>query len=176
MRKRVVAGLAGVALFTALVGAAQPVGADESSEPVAETTGCSEGQWPAAVEGQPPGLAPGAPAGMYLWHDTHGWHAVVTEPGRDPARFAGRIRSASEIYGVERRTERRDALVRQSEHVLRFRFTNFGGLDGIQFRTRCGDGIGVTGALNGTKLTPDQVFIGADGHHPATVSFVIRRG
>lgn len=172
--KAAVGGLALAALVTIGSGAA-PAGADESSEPAAETTGCTFGTWPAVAQGQPTGFTAGAAAGVYLWHSDAGWRLRVTHPGTDKIVFRGTVTSASTIHGVERRTESRDAVVSRNRHRIAFRFTNYGHIDGMDFRMACGAGFAVNVTVNGQPVAADHVFIGADAHHPGQVPFRVER-
>jgi hypothetical protein len=159
---------------TTVVALALPAGA-ATTAPTDENA-CTNGHWPAEMQGRPASLAPGAAAGVYLWHSENGWHLFVTHPGTDKAVFTGRIVSSGKIFGVARDTERRDRVkVTRSNKAIAFRFTNYGKLDGIHFRTRCAQKLTVTGSLNGHQLTPDQVFLGSGGVHPPTVPFTIER-
>lgn len=172
--KRMVAGFAAVA---ALVGVtlAAPAGAS-TPEPASEAAQCRYGQWPSAVEGRPTMLKPGAAAGIYVWHDANGWHLFATHPGHARAVFRGRVVSSSHLYAVERDDERRDeVVVSPRDKAFDFRFVNHGYLDGAAFHVTCGRVIGVTGTLDGKRLTSDQVFVGRDGHHPNQVPFEVVR-
>jgi len=176
--KRLIAGatVCGVAAFG--LGAVLPAGAQTSgsSEPATETTQCDYGQWPADVQGRPVQLQAGSEAGVYLWHDTHGWHAFVTHSDHSIAVFRITVRSSSTVYGVETHDERGDAVIEhRDDHAVTLRARNFGYLDGMNFRTTCGRGIEVSGTINGQPLLPSQVFIGHDGHHPSTLPLTIKR-
>lgn len=171
MARAAVAGAAVAAVMAAAIGTA-PAGAAPTGtgpEPVAETAGCSFGTWPADAEGQPAGFQAGAAAGVYLWHTDGGWRLRVTHPGTDKVVFRGTITSTARIHGVERRTESRDAVIAPGPHRVGFRFTNYGRIDGLDFRMGCGAGFGVDVSVNGRRIPADHVFIGADGHHPAQV-------
>ena len=134
-----VAGLAVAALVGSGAGAAA-AGAEEAAEPAAESTGCRVGTWPAEAEGQPVAFQAGAAAGAYLWHSATGWHLRVTHPGSSKAVFRGTIASGARLHGVARRTEAADAVVTTGRHRIGFRFTNYGAVDGVDFRVGCGPG------------------------------------
>lgn len=172
--KRMIARVAiGTMVLAGSVAVAAPAGA---SEPASETTKCGFGHWPAEVQGKPGSLQAGAATGVYLWHDDNGWHLYATHPGHDRVVFKGRVVSSGHIYGVGRHVEGRDVVtVVGHDKSVDFRFANYGYLDGAHFRTSCARRIGVTGYINGVELTPDQVFIGADGHHPGSVPFEVAR-
>jgi hypothetical protein len=173
-RTLAVVGIAGgVALG---LGTVMPAGADTGPETAAETTGCSFGHWPADVQGRPVQLAAGATAGLYLWHDDHGWHAFVTHENHDPVVFRITVRSASNIFGVETHDESGDAVIEHADnHAVTLRATNWGYLDGMNFRTACGAGIEVSGTIDGVPLDANHVWIGHDGDRPPQVPFRIGR-
>jgi len=166
-------GLVAVALTMTAV-ATPAARADDSSS---EDGGCGDlGHWPADVQGVPEGLRAGAAAGIYVWHDADGWHLVATHPGHERSVFTGRIVTDGDIFGIGRRIEGPDKVSVTSGHrLLGYRFTNFGYIDGVAFRTRCGEHIGISGSIDGHPLTPEQVFIGRDGHHPDAVPFGLVR-
>ena len=177
--KRIIGMTAACGIAAIGLGAVLPAGAQTSgstTEPAAETNQCQYGQWPAEVQGRPVQLQPGAAAGLYLWHDDHGWHAFVTHADHSPVVFRITVRSASKIYGVETHDERGDAVIEHAdEHAVTLRARNFGYLDGMNFRTACGPGIEVSGTINGTPLQASQVFVGHDGDHPAQFPTKIKR-
>ena len=178
--KRVIAMAAITGTAAIGLGAALPAGAQTSAsdapEPTAETTGCQFGQWPAAVNGRPVQLQPGATAGLYLWHDDTGWHAFVTHANHRPVTFRITVKSTTKIYGVETHDEGGDAVIEHADdHAVTLRARNFGYLDGMNFRTACGRGIEVSGTIDGHPLDAAHVFVGHDGNHPAQVPVVIKR-
>src|SRR5207245_2055907 len=160
--KRVIAmtAISGVAAIG--LGGLLPAGAQTASdapEPAAEATGCAYGQWPAEVQGRPVQLQAGAAAGLYLWHDDHGWHAFVTHANHRPVEFRITVRSTTRIYGVETHDESGDAVIEHAdEHAVTLRARNFGYLDGMNFRTECGTGIEVSGTIDGAPLNAAHVF------------------
>jgi len=177
--KRIMAAAAVCGVVAIGLGTVLPAGAQtgrDTSEPAPETTQCQYGQWPGEVHGRPVQLQPGAEAGLYLWHDDHGWHAFVTHADHTPVLFRITVRSTSKIYGVETHDEHGDAVIEHADdHAVTLRARNFGYLDGMNFRTACGPGIEVSGRINGTPLQASQVFIGHDGEHPATFPVKIKR-
>jgi hypothetical protein len=149
---------------------------EPAPEPSADNAACANGQWPSDTEGMNPALQPGAPAGIYVWHSDRGWHLYVTHPGEDKATFTGIVHADSGLYAVARRDERNDVVRIRGPRRVDYRFNNYGHIDGMDFKVRCrGHYVKISGRLDGTPLTPDQVFIGADGHHPTSVPFVIER-
>lgn len=165
--------LAAVATLAATT-IATPVLAAERKAPKREQ--CHQGTWPAEADGRPVGLKAAAPAGLYVWHDADGWNAAVTHENKERMVFRGTIKASGKIESVERRTERADrSKVNHHHNTVSFEFNNFGGVDGLVFKTACSRKITFSGSINGKRLTADQVFIGAEGHHPDKVPFSIVR-
>lgn len=175
-KARTTMGAVAVAALVATGAGAAPAGAAEgATEPAAEAAGCNAGMWPANVGGQPASFEAGAATGVYLWHTDAGWRLRVTHPGNDKVVFRGAVTSASTIHAVERRTESGDAVVTPGRRRVAFRFTNYGHIDGMDFRMACGPGFAVNVSVNGRTIPADQVFIGADGHHPDQAPFRVER-
>jgi hypothetical protein len=164
-------------LVAALMVAGIVVGsAAVSSADAGDGTACVNGHWPADVQGKPGNLKAGGPTGLYVWHDTNGWSIRVTHPTKTHVTFTGRITTDGQLYGVERRTENNDRVVfSESANAVAYKFQNYGGIDGIDFKTKCANRLTFTGTLDGQTLKAAQVFIGANAHHPGGVPFVIRR-
>ena len=59
--------------------------------------------------------------------------------------------------------------------TLLMRFTNYGGLDGIDFRVHCGPGITVNANVDGVQVSPTRVFLGRFSAHPTSVPFAVER-
>jgi hypothetical protein len=113
---------------------------------------------------------------VYAWHDTTGWHVRATHPGNAKAVISGTITSDGALYAVARHTEGRDIVAHSaSRHTVTFRFTNYGHIDGLDFKVRCGSHLRVDGRMNGDELTPGQVWIGHGNDHPTSVPFQINR-
>jgi hypothetical protein len=167
------------------VGAALPAGAATSQTPStssssstssATATSCSDGHWPAAVDGRPTQLAPGAAAGVYLWHDGAGWHAFVTHPGHQKVTFNISVTSQAKLVATRARDEHDDVVLEHNDdHTATLHAQNFGYLDGMNFRTDCSPRIVVSGTVEGRPLTPSDVFVGRGNDHPDHVPFIVTR-
>ncbi len=166
--------VAGSLSLGALALTASAAGADASTEAAADNATCASGHWPGWVDGRPAGGHAQGPQGVYLWHDAAGWHLRVTHRGTAQQVFEVKISAPSGLYGVERLTERGDVLVNDGTTLL-MRFTNYGGLDGIDFRVRCGPGITVNAKVDGAQASPTRVFLGRFSAHPTSVPFAIER-
>jgi len=136
---------------------------------------CPTGPWPSSVEGRP--AAHTDAEGVYLWHSSRGWHLRVNEPGADRAVFTGSVRVDGRIVSIGRHLENAgEGIVYPSTAgVVGFRFVNYGGVDGLDFVTRCASTVEVRVKVGGATVDADHVFIGADGHHPDAVPTSVGR-
>ncbi len=134
-------------------------------------------EWPDWVNGRPAGLDAGDNGGVYLWHDTEGWHLVVTHRGDDKKAVTGVIQTRGrfvDVHGVA--LEKDDKLaVSKDHHRLTFRFVNSGHIDGLTFKTVCAPRLGFGFKADGHKLAAGRVVIGHDARHPRTDPFTITR-
>ena len=155
--------------------AAGPAGADTgTAEATADNASCASGHWPGWVDGRPAGVHAQGAQGVYLWHDGYGWHLRVTHRGTAKQVFEVKISAPSGLYGVERLTERGDVLINDGTTLL-MRFSNYGALDGVDFRVRCGPGITVNANVDGAQVSPTRVILGRFSAHPTSVPFAIER-
>ena len=137
---------------------------------------CTDGHWPATVQGVPTLWHAGAPAGDYLWHDATGWHLRVTHRGTGRAVFSGRIVSSAPMTAAPVRLEAGDLFALSADRLtLTYRFVNHGRVDGLNFRTDCARRITVGGAMDGSRLPVGRIWIGRANRHPLENPFVITR-
>jgi hypothetical protein len=172
-----IAGLvaaAGIAV-TAMAAPAGAATAAASRAATATKKDCDDTRWPASVQGRPTTLQDGAAEGVYLWHDHDGWHLRVTHAGHDKVVFTGRIQSATKMDAVPRRDEKADVVVERGEKSVSFRFTNYGYIDGLDFRTACAPQITFGFKADGKKLPPSMIFGGSANAHPKADPFTVRR-
>ncbi len=164
-------------LSTTIAGATLVAGAFAFAAVPASTAGastCPSGVWPAAAEGRPTAAKPGM-TGVALWHDKYGWHLRESEAGRDRAVFAGTISTDGKLVSVRRHLEGGDVTVRPGPHSEAYRFTNYGGLDGIDFGVACGSGFRLTAFLDGHPVPASHIVIGAHNVHPSSQPIVIKK-
>ncbi|MGZ4676357.1 MAG: hypothetical protein ACXVJ7_01155 [Acidimicrobiia bacterium] len=168
--KQIVAALATGAVLTSGAVAAAPSAGAATPGACAVTE-----SWPAATNGRP--AAHPATAGVYLWHTDRGWRLRVNEPGADRAVFSGSITVDGQLVSWGRHLENRGegTVTRTGTGVAGFRFVNYGGVDGLNFVTRCSSTLTVRVKLDGVTVPADHIFVGADGHHPDAVPTVVRR-
>lgn len=144
--------------------------------PTSHGAGCPTGAWSPTAQGRPAGLAPGSAAGVYLWHDSAGWHLRVTHPGDHRVKFTGSIDSSAALAGIERATESHDSV--QFTHVngkVKFTFQNYGRIDGIDFVVGCSNSFKVSAAINGHPIANNKVYIGSGSERPTSVPFRMER-
>jgi hypothetical protein len=179
LRRSLIGGLIGLSAITAGFLAPAAAFAATPSPAVATTattTTCTDGRWPASVQGVPTLFHAGAAAGDYIWHDANGWHLRVTHAGTTRAVFTGRIVSSAPMTAVPIRLEGGDTMALSADRLtLTYRFYNYGRLDGINFKTACARRVSFSGSLNGAKLPVRRIWIGRGNRHPLENPFVVIR-
>ena len=169
---RITSGLAAAALLaTGSVALAAPAGATET-----ETTTCSTTEhWPASAEGRP--AAHPETDAVYVWHTSRGWRVRVNDPGTDRAVFTGSVNVDGQVFAVGRHLESGgEGVLNTDAHAVYFRFVNFGGVDGLNFRTRCSTTFALKVKRNGVTVPAEHVYVGASGQHPSSVPLTIQKG
>ena len=137
---------------------------------------CPEGRWPATVQGQPTSLKAGAALGDYLWHDSKGWHLRVTHPGKAKVVFTGRIVSSAPLDAAPRKLEKKDTVTMTGDRkTVSFRFTNYGRIDGIDFRASCARKLTFALYANGRQLPSTRIVLGHHNRHPLSNPFAVER-
>jgi hypothetical protein len=141
----------------------------------------TDANWPGYVQGEPDGFDAGDD-GAYLWHNpTGGWGLRVSHPelpGKaNRVVFTGTIVSKGKIGNLAKvRDEKGDVVkVGAKGHVLRFRFVDYGGVDGVDFTTTCTPGLRVALKADRTAMPTQFVHLGDRNTHPGTNPFRIRR-
>jgi len=177
LRRSFVGALIGLTAITAgLLAPTATLAAGTSPTAVSTTTTCTDGRWPLAVQGVPTLWHAGAAAGDYLWHDANGWHLRVTHRGTTRFVFTGRIVSSAPMTATPVRLERGDWITLSADRLtLTYRFANYGGIDGINFRTDCARSLRIAGLMNGLRLPIGRIWIGHGNRHPLENPFVITR-
>jgi hypothetical protein len=172
-------GVASFATSATSAGAATPavLSAAVSPAPIPATCLGDDGGWPAGVQGVPTGFGAGDSAGVYLWHDGIGWHLRVTHQNDTHQVYTGILVTKGIFSDVDAvKLEHNDSfIVGPDGHTIAYRFNNYGGIDGLNFRTHCADGIGFNLAADGQELNPTEVYIGQSNSNPSSVPFVIHR-
>ncbi len=177
IRTTVLAGCLAVGALAVPMAIAGPAGAATSGVTPSETSArCTKGSWPAAAAGRPEQLRAGAEAGVYVWHEADGWRLAVTHPGKARMTFNARIAVDTKLAAVEKLTEKPDLVwTRRQRAALDVRFTNYGQIDAVRVVTDCAGRLVVDASIDGVRVTPDQVFVGAEGVHPDAVPMIAVR-
>ena len=178
--KRLTIGVAAVAVTAVPLMATSSSAFAGTEPPPPAPVDCStvvDDAWPANVQGQPPSFESGALGGAYLWHDSTGWHLRVTHKNSTEKTFRGTIHVPRGVIRFDRVLNELGDKVKLSPNgkTLTFRFTNYGHVDGIDFRTSCAPKLNFGFKVDGHKLAKDRIFIGATEWHPAHNPFRIVR-
>ena len=139
---------------------------------------CPAGTWSSTAQGRPATLAPGSATGMYLWHDSDGWHLRVTHPGNANVVFRGTIDSVGTgPFDIARvATESADLVaVNPFAGKIHFRMENHGRIDGIDFKVGCAKNVTLTLKASGALLPTTQIHLGAAEANPTVNPVVIAR-
>ena len=144
--------------------------------PATMAAACDDGHWPASVQGRPTLFHANGPAGDYIWHDGDGWHVRVTHPGSAGVVFSGRIVSDEPLEGNPVKLEDRDVVALSADRkVITYRFTNYGGVDGFDFRTSCAHRLTFTGNVAGHRVPRTHIWLGDGNENPLQNPFVVTR-
>lgn len=164
---------ASVSIALVLAGGVLLPATASATEGATATSTCTT-SWPADVKGRPVSIKAGLPEGAWIWRDANGFHLRVTHAGKTRSVFRGFITSTSKVYGIGVRVEGPDVVARTADmKTVGFRFTNYGGIDGIDFKVAgCTPTLRIAVAADGERLSPSQVRLGADAS-PATANPVV---
>ena len=167
-----------LAMPASMAAATTPASATAATGATAEitTTTCSDGHWPASVQGVPTLFHAGARGGDYIWHDANGWHLRVTHAGTARVVFSGRIVSSAPLDEVPVKLEGRDYVALSADRkVITYRMVNYGRIDGFNFRTACAQRLTFTGNMAGSRLPTSRIWIGHNNRHPLQNPFIVTR-
>ncbi|MBW8826568.1 MAG: hypothetical protein JF603_09500 [Acidobacteria bacterium] len=191
LRQKFTLGIAGLGL--GLVLTAVPATAQETTSATEPTTttipttttapnrtasdeGCGAKAWPATVQGQPTTLKAGSRTYAFYWHDRSGWHIRVTHPSSRKFVFTGHVQANTTLAFREVLDEKRDVVRMDDDHMgFTFRFTNYGHLDGVNFRTDCATRAAVGLDNGGDKVSVRKIVLGKANTHPTSNPVVITR-
>jgi hypothetical protein len=138
------------------------------------STSCPGGHFPQdLVGGRPAGVKVGM-SGMALWQDHFGWHIRVSEAGLDKAVITGRIYTDGNVTSLKRFSERGDVKL-SGPHRVVYRFTNYGGVDGLDFVLPCSSYVKFAVSFDHVALPTSHIVIGQGRHHPASNPFRIAK-
>lgn len=190
--------LSGIAAGVTAVGAAGGAATHAPAAPSAAASSATSGQgsgstspgkancdtnshWPAYVQGRPDAFD-ARDDGVYLWHNpSGGWGLRVSHPllpgHANRVVFTGTITSRGQIGNVTRVKDEKDDVVKVGPkgHSLRFRFVDYGGVDGVDFTTTCTPGLQVSLKADRATIQPQFVHLGDKKVSPGSDPFRIRR-
>jgi hypothetical protein len=172
-RRRALAGASAVALAGSLAVAAPTSAQAAATAPstvAPSATACPTGTLPPVVQGAPASFRAGRPAGYWIWHDSRGWHLRVTHPTRTRLVFTGVVTATSPMTTVRVRDEAHDRIVRSADRrTTTFRFTNYGGVDGLDLAAGCATTVTFRLYAAGHLVSPSRIHLGAKAA-PATAN------
>jgi hypothetical protein len=177
-RRHLVTALLGLSLLAAglFAPAATFAASPTPSVAAAAEAACTNGHWPASVQGRPTLLHAGARAGDYIWHNADGWHLRVTHANTLRRVFSGRIVATAPMAVTPYRLETGDSVVLSADKlVITYRFLNYGRLDGLDFTTACARRVTFGGSMSGAKLPISRIWVGYRNHHPLQNPFSVTK-
>lgn len=139
---------------------------------------CAQGEWPNIVAGRPAQFVASDDA-AYLWHDANGgWALRVTHAGpRDRVVFSGTLYTAGQFVDVRPLSDEGTdiVVVGAGSHAIYFRFVDYGWVDGLDFATRCSEGLTTRIDINGVPAPTVGIHLGRKALPPAGNPFRISR-
>jgi hypothetical protein len=175
LRRPLTTGLLGLSILVlGLVAPATTFAASPTT--TATEAACTNGHWPASVQGRPTALHAGGPAGDYIFHDATGWHLRVTHANTLRRVFTGRIVASAAMTVTPFRIEGGDTIALSADKLtITYKFYNYGRVDGLDFTTACARRVAFSGSMAGAKLPIGRLWIGAHNRHPLQNPFAIVR-
>jgi hypothetical protein len=118
-----------------------------------------------------------SPYGAFLFHNDNGWH-FRTHGMPQGTSFNAHIVSNGTIHDVAAvRDEKADRIkLDDAGHALDVSFATFSGVDGVDFRLDDAAWLRLRINANDQLLPVDNIYLGADGRHPATNPFTLHLG
>lgn len=141
-----------------------------------KATKCDAASGWSAVVGRAPSFVAGGVTGLYIWQERGLWRIGATNDRGAPTTFAATVSFDAPIAGRPVGTEGKSDIVEIRAQSVRLRFSNFGGLDGVQIDAPCASSISVKGEIDGQAITPQQLFFGPTATNPTAMPAVIQRG
>jgi Fibronectin type III domain len=136
---------------------------------------CTSRAWNPTLLGVPRQLAAGATPGVYIWTDGRTIHMRTYNNGTTPIRFSGSVSGQTTLPAVGFYLEKDLDSLSIGRTTTSFSFLSAYDLDAVRFDGRCITKATFRLSLNGQPIPPSQIFIGGDGMHPTTSSFVLSR-
>ena len=155
---------------------ATPTTAAPTAATTDDATGCDTGSLPVVVRGAPTTFRAGLPRGYWTWHDATGWHLRVTHATRQLMVFSGTINATRPLTTMKVRDERHDVVRLSADHkTAAFRFTNYGGVDGVDFVAHCANRVSFSLSVDSHLIATDRIHLGRTQAHPARNPFAVTR-
>ena len=112
--------------------------------------------------GRPASFHAGLARGYWIWHDTTGWHLRATHASTARTVFTGVITATNPMTTVKVRDEAHDRVVRSADRrTTTFRFTNYGGVDGLDLTAGCSATVTFRLYADGALVAPSRIHLGA---------------
>lgn len=162
------------AVVLSIVSALAGVGSVEAAA-VAKKAKCDPTSGWAALAGRAPSFVAGGATGLYLWQERGVWRVGATNDRGAPTTFTATVSFDAAITGRPVGTEGKSDIVDFKKQAVQFRFSNFGGLDGVAIEAPCASTITVQGQINGQPLTVQQLFLGPQATNPAAMPAVLTK-
>jgi hypothetical protein len=118
----------------------------------------------------------GDPIAYRVGHDATGWHLLTSGPG-PRHHFTGVLTTDGRFTDVQLVRPERPESVRLLDggHTLRFSVETWDAHDGVHFRVDGGSRVTFYLEVDGHRIAPSHVYLGAAGVHPQHNPFTIRR-
>ena len=129
-----------------------------------------------SMSGRAPSYVAGGATGLYVWQEAGKWRVGATNDRAARTTFVAVLTFDAPISAKPQGTEGKSDIIDIRSQSVRFRFSNFGGLDGVSIEAPCASTISVQGLVDGQPLTPQQLFFGPLASNPASVPAVISKG
>jgi hypothetical protein len=158
-----------------MVGLGVVEGAPPAESAAAKKVKCDPAAGWAAVTGRAPSFIAGGATGLYIWQERGVWRVGATNDRAAPTTFTATVSFDAPITGRPVGTEGKSDIVDFKKQSVQFRFSNFGGLDGVAIESPCATTVTVQGQVNGQALTAQQVFFGPTATNPAAMPAVMTK-
>lgn len=115
------------------------------------------------------------PFGYYLWRGDRGLH-LRTHGTAEGQTYTAYLRTDGvfvDVKTVHLEAGDRVAIV-NGGHGLILQFHTWEGIDGVDFRLRDGEVLGLTLKVDGELIRTNHIFLGRAGRHPATNPFTLK--
>ena len=166
-------------LFAVALTAAVAIGASfvaPSPAGAAKKTKCDATAGWASMVGRSPAFVAGGATGLYVWQERGTWRVGATTDRGAATTITATITFDAAVSGRPVGTEGKSDIIDVRTQSVKFRFLNFGGLDGVAIDSPCASSFTIQGNVDGQALTPQQVFLGPTAASPASVPATVTRG